>query len=61
MPITVNVPDSDPIEFPNALGVAEVRRVLVTMGYTQVEGASAEVDDDGNITFARQAGGAKAA
>jgi hypothetical protein len=60
MPITVSIPDSEDVVFPNPLGVAEVRRVLVTMGYTQVEGASAEVDDDGNITFARQAGGAKA-
>jgi hypothetical protein len=60
MAITVSIPDNDDLVFPNALDVATARRILVTMGFTQVEGATAEVDDEGNITFARQAGGAKA-
>jgi len=57
----VNIPDNDPISFPSKLSIAETRRILVQMGYTQVEGADASEDEDGNITFSRQSGGAKAA
>jgi hypothetical protein len=60
--MTVNIPDNDSLDFPAQLGVEETRRILIQMGYTQVEGASASVEDGGEtITFARQSGGAKAA
>lgn len=57
----VTIPDHGEINLPKRLSVEEARRQLSQLGFTQVDGATATVDAaTGNITFARNAGGAKA-
>lgn len=58
--MTVNIPDYGPLRLPNRLEVEAARRQLVGLGFTQVEGATATVAANGDITFARNTGGAKA-
>jgi hypothetical protein len=54
------VPDHDDIEVEQRLTVSEARRLCESFGVTQVVGATGTQDEEGNITFARQTGGAKA-
>lgn len=58
--MTITIPDHGTITFPRQLGVEEARRQLDQLGFTQVVGATATVDAEGNITFARTTGGQKA-
>jgi hypothetical protein len=56
----VIIPDHDPITLPQeGLTIEEVRRGLVSLGYTSVETAQGSVDPDGTIRFQRAVGGEK--
>lgn len=55
----VFIPDAEPIEVANGLTVEQVRRNLVSLGFTQVETAQATTERNGDIRFQRAVGGEK--